>query len=263
MLKLIASDLDGTLLPPRKGLPEETFPLIEKLYKKGIIFAPASGRQLPNLKKMFEPVLDKIAIIAENGGLVWFGGRVIYSNPTPRGGVVRTLAEVKKTEGLYPLLSCEDCAYYDSDNPKFTETVQRSYSSSKKVDSLDGIADSVSVIKISVWDENPPCAAHGGPLLAPRLDGLRTIVSGYDWLDVSATSAHKGTALKELMRVLGVNRDECEAYGDHMNDFEMLAECGHPYVTANAFHELKKAYPNELLSNAEFGVIKRLKEILK
>lgn len=263
MLKLIASDLDGTLLPPHKGLPEETFPLIEKLYERGIVFAPASGRQLPNLKKIFAPVLDKIAIIAENGGLVWFKGDVIYSNPTPREGVARALREVKKIKGLYPLLSCADCAYYEADNAKFIETVEKSYSSSKKVDSLNDIADSVSVIKISVWDEYPPCATHGGPLLAPRLDGLRTIVSGYDWLDVSARSAHKGTALKELMRELGVKKDECEAYGDHMNDFEMLAECGHPYVTANAFNGLKKTFKSELLSNAEFGVIKRLEEILK
>ena len=43
MVKFIASDLDGTLLPPSKILPEEIFGLIDKLYERGIIFAPASG----------------------------------------------------------------------------------------------------------------------------------------------------------------------------------------------------------------------------
>ena len=96
MIKFIASDLDGTLLPPSKIMPEETFPLIEELYSRGIIFAPASGRQLPNLKKLFEPVLDKIAIIAENGGIGWYKGEVVYSNPTPKEGVLRALEVIKK-----------------------------------------------------------------------------------------------------------------------------------------------------------------------
>ena len=89
MIKLIVSDLDGTLLPPTKIMPEETFPLIEKLTARGGTFAPASGRQLPNLKKLFAPVVDKIAIIAENGGLVWHKGEIIYSNPTAPDDIIR------------------------------------------------------------------------------------------------------------------------------------------------------------------------------
>lgn len=263
MIKLIASDLDGTLFPPHKGLPDETFYLIERLYERGITFAPASGRQLPNLLNLFGPVKDKIAIIAENGGIVWHKEEIIYQNRTPAQDVSRTLEAVRKVDGLYPLLSCADCAYYDSENEKFIRTVQKSYSQSKRVANLDEIKDGLSVIKISVWDENPPCASHGEPLLAPLLSGLRTIVSGYDWLDVSTLNANKGSALTELMRTLNVTPDECEAYGDHMNDFEMLSVCGHPYVTANAFAGLKKYFKNELLSNADLGVIKRLKEILQ
>ncbi|MDE6504434.1 MAG: Cof-type HAD-IIB family hydrolase [Clostridia bacterium] len=263
MIKLIASDLDGTLFPPHKGVPEETFSLVEKLYKKGIIFVPASGRQLPNLKKLFAPVLDKIAIIAENGGVVWFNGKIIYSNPTPSADVTRALFSIKTVKGLYPLLSCPDCAYFESDNPHFAEVVSRSYSSCKKVDSIEEAAKRATVLKISVWDEAPPSATHGEPLLAPKLPDLRVIASGYDWLDVSKKGANKGVALTELMQMLNIRKSECEAYGDHMNDYEMLSVCGRPFVTANAFAGLKKTFKNELASNAEYGVIKRLKEHLE
>lgn len=262
MIKLVASDLDGTLLPPHKGLPEETFPLIEKLYDKGIIFAPASGRQLPNLKKLFAPVLDKIAIIAENGGLVWHSEKIIYANPTASDKVKYALDIIRQENGLYPLLSCEDCAYYESGNEKFIRMVNASYSSAKRVESLNEIADKVNVIKISVWDEFPPCATHGGKLLSPKIKDLRTMVSGFDWLDVSVANANKGEALKALMAHLDVLPDECEAYGDHMNDLEMLLECGRPYVTANAFAGLKEKIHNIIPSNADLGVIKKLKELL-
>lgn len=261
MIKFVASDLDGTLLPPNKVLPRETFELIGALYEKGIVFCPASGRQLPNLQLLFAPVLDKIAIIAENGGLAWYRGEVVYANPTPAEQVEYALREIKKERGLYPLLSCTDCAYYDSDYAPFIETVGRSYSSAERKPPEEVIGKHT-VLKISVWDAAPPSAEHGGPLLAPKLRGLRTMVSGYDWLDVSVATANKGAALRSLLQTLGLKKEECMAFGDHMNDLEMLLESGRPYVTANAFAGLKEKIKDAVPSNAEYGVITKLKELL-
>lgn len=261
MIKLIASDLDGTLLPPSKILPPETFTYIEKLAQKGIIFAPASGRQLPNLKKLFAPVADRIGIIAENGGLVWYGNEIIFSDPTPSDGVKYALDVIRTQKGLHPLLSCADKAYYESDCEQFITTLNRSYSSAEKVNNLDKIAASETVLKISVWDERPS-AEHGGVILPPLIKGLRTMISGYDWLDVSTPHANKGVALQAFMNALGVNRRECVAFGDHMNDYEMLITAGRAYVTANAYPPLKEKVGEEILSNAEFGVIKKLEEFL-
>ncbi|MDE7182233.1 MAG: Cof-type HAD-IIB family hydrolase [Clostridia bacterium] len=261
MIKLIASDLDGTLLPPSKGLPEETFSLIEKLYERGIIFVPASGRQLPNLEKLFAPVLNKIAIIAENGGLCSFGGKIIFTDPTPRWGVKYALDIIRGEADLYPLLSCAGCAYYESDFAPFIQTAEKSYSNIRRA-KLDEVAERETVLKISVWDGKPPCAEHGGKILPPQIKGLRTMVSGFDWLDVSAPDANKGKALRALMQAVGASADECVAFGDHMNDLEMLQSCGQAYVTANAFAGLKAQIKNEVPSNADFGVIKKIKEIL-
>lgn len=260
MIKLIACDLDGTLLPPDKNIPDETFGLIEKLADRGCIFAPASGRQLPNLLKLFAPVKDKIAVIAENGGLVYYGGRVIFSDPTPSADVLRALKAVRSVKGLYPLLSCAECAYYEDDEPRFVETLKKSYSLEKRVENLGEIAAREVVLKISVWDDET-AAEHGGKILPPLTDGLRTIVSGYDWLDVSVADANKGKALKALANALGVSREECAAFGDHMNDYEMLLASGSAYVTANAYPPLKALIGEEIPSNADFGVIRKLKEI--
>lgn len=262
MIKLIATDLDGTLLPPTKQLPEETFSLIERLYAKGIIFAPASGRQLPNLLKLFEPVKDKIAVIAENGGLCLFKGKIIHSDPTPKEQVLYALDKIAGCEGLYPLLSGEKCAFYESGYEPFTTVAKRSYSSIQKVKDIKKAAEENEIYKISVWDGFPPSAGHGGPLLTPEIKGLRVMVSGYDWLDVSVSHANKGRALEALMRAAGVEKQECAAFGDHMNDMEMLIASGKPFITANAFAGLKSAGFEEVASNAELGVIKKIKEWL-
>lgn len=261
MIKLIACDLDGTLLPPSKIMPPETFEYIRKLTAKGVIFTPASGRQLPNLKKLFAPVADKIAIIAENGGLVYYKDRIIFSDPTPSDGVKYALDIIRKQSGLHPLLSCADCAYYESDCQTFINTVNKSYSSAQKVENLDKIAAEKTVYKISVWDEQPS-AEHGGVILPPLIHGLRTMISGYDWLDVSAPQANKGRALQKFMDELDVNKEECVAFGDHMNDYEMLLAAGKAYVTANAYPPLKEKIGEVILSNAEYGVIRKLEEFL-
>lgn len=262
MVKLIASDLDGTLLTPDSRLPDETFELIEKLYAKGIVFAPSSGRQLPNLKILFAPVLDKIAIIAENGGLCLFNGDVIFTDPTPAVSVKYALDVISGVSGLHPLLSCTERAYYSSDNERFAKAVHNSYSSAQRVDNLYEICERETVLKISVWDEIQPCAEHGGTILPPKIKGLRTMVSGYYWLDVSSPTANKGAALKALMRKLDVRSEECMAFGDHMNDLEMLLASGYAFVTANAYAGLKEKIKNQVPSNAEFGVIQKIKELL-
>lgn len=261
MIKLFACDLDGTLLPPDKNMPEETFALIGKIAARGGIFAPASGRQLPNLLKLFAPVADKIAVIAENGGLVCYKGRIVFSDPTPAADVKRALGAIRAQKGLYPVLSCADCAYYEDGYPRFTEILKKSYSSEKRVENLDDVADREVVLKISVWDDET-AAEHGGKILPRLTEGLRTIVSGYDWLDVSVAHANKGRALKALMERLGVEKEQCAAFGDHMNDLEMLKESGSPYVTANAYPPLKELIGEVIPSNAEFGVIQKIKEII-
>ena len=77
MVKLIASDLDGTIL--RKGaqsVEPSTIKVIEQLVNKGMYFAPASGRQIVSLKRLFEPVSDKLVYIAENGALCEYKGEL-------------------------------------------------------------------------------------------------------------------------------------------------------------------------------------------
>ena len=71
MIKMVASDLDGTLLiGGRQTLPEEIFPLVKELKKMGILFVAASGRQYANMRNLFAPVKDEMAFISENGGLL-------------------------------------------------------------------------------------------------------------------------------------------------------------------------------------------------
>ena len=86
MIRLIASDLDGTLLQNgAQVLSPEIFKLIPALKKKGIHFIAASGRQYANLRRLFALLQDEISYIAENGSLCVHEGKVVSSGQIDRG----------------------------------------------------------------------------------------------------------------------------------------------------------------------------------
>ena len=80
MIKLIATDMDGTLLNNNNEIHHDFIDVFEKLQEKDIIFAAASGRQYFNLLKRFEDVKDKMMFIAENGTIVVYKGEEIFIN---------------------------------------------------------------------------------------------------------------------------------------------------------------------------------------
>ena len=75
MIRLIASDIDGTLLPYGKTeLDAELFSLIRRLRERGVIFCPASGRQYHSLRALFAPVCDELTYLCENGAILYGPG---------------------------------------------------------------------------------------------------------------------------------------------------------------------------------------------
>ena len=75
MIRLIASDIDGTLLQNgATEIPPEIFDHIHRLEKKGVLFCPASGRQYTSLRRLFAPVADQVPFLCENGAVVYGPG---------------------------------------------------------------------------------------------------------------------------------------------------------------------------------------------
>ncbi len=261
MVKFIASDLDGTLLDDEKRLPEEIFGLIEQLDKRGILFAPASGRQYANLEKLFEPVKDKVLFLCENGALVKYRGETLFLDPIDDDFLKDALDEIRALPDLYPMLCGEKSAYIENSEMPFFQYAMLSYTNCEKVDNLDDVIGKEPVCKIAVYDAIA-AADHCIKVLPQRLPKLRTIISGFDWCDVSSTTANKGRAIRFIQEKFGFKKDECIAFGDHMNDYEMLLECGHAYVPENAYPPLKRLIRATIPPNGEGGVLTKLKEII-
>ena len=262
MIKFIATDLDGTLLDGEGALPSEIFPLVACLSECGILFAPASGRQYANLKKLFFPVWEKLLFICENGALVRRGEETLYLDPIPVSLIKGTLDAVRQTEGLYPILCGADNAYIEDTDEPFRTRAREPYSNCLEVDNLDEVIEREPVCKISVYN-TLSAREQGMKILPPRLCGLNIILSGEHWCDVSSVTADKGTAIKEIQRRFRLSPDECMAFGDHMNDVGMLKACTHSRAVENAYPPVREISAAVVPSNAEHGVLKTIAALLK
>lgn len=126
MIKLIASDLDGTLLKEgSQELNPDFYDMIRKLKAKGILFAAASGRRLYNLRLLFAPIKDDICYIAENGSLCICNGKVISKGLIDHDLGLRIFHAVKEYGGCHCVLSCESACYTDSKDSAFIEYVRK------------------------------------------------------------------------------------------------------------------------------------------
>ena len=160
MIKFIATDLDGTLLDPRGVLPNEIFPLVARLSECGILFAPASGRQYANLKKLFFPVWEKTIFICENGALVRQGDKTLYLNALSAAPIKGILDAVRRTEGLFPILCGADNAYIENKEEPFRTRARGPYSNCIELQSLDEAIEREPVCKISVYNARSAQEQH-------------------------------------------------------------------------------------------------------
>ena len=112
MIKFIASDLDGTIL--RNGaqsVDDSLIDVVRKLIAEGVIFAPASGRQVESLRMLFAPVADELMYIAENGALVKYKDKTIVKTPMDYNLAMDIIEDVNKIPSCEVLVSGEKYAY--------------------------------------------------------------------------------------------------------------------------------------------------------
>lgn len=100
-VRLVVSDMDGTLLNSQDQVSQEFFQHLEQLQKSGIHFAIASGRQYQSIAKKLSSFIDSITIIAENGALIKQGSTELYSNTMGRE-LVKVMIGTSEKNSEYP-----------------------------------------------------------------------------------------------------------------------------------------------------------------
>lgn len=261
MIKLVASDIDGTLLAEgTMQINEELFTIIRKLKEKGITFMASSGRSMESIESLFAPVLDDIYMSSENGSFVKYKGKILNKVSLNRKAAEEFIRSVRGIPNLTISATVEDMMYIEGHNEELYDHVVNDYdTNATMVDDILEIKEDF--VKISLFREG---TIHeiADPLIKEWEDRMHVMVAGSSWLDLVGLEADKGNALKYLQEKLGIKSEETMAFGDNCNDIGMLLQAGESYAVANAKQEVKDVAKHVAKSNIENGVAEVLSQLI-
>lgn len=260
MIKLIATDMDGTLLDENGNLPENFFKTLNKLNKMNIKFVVASGRSYSTLYKNFKPVSDDICYICDNGAFI-----VEYKNICDVNIInKKDVHDIIKTCSDIPNIQLVLCglkgSHHMMSNEIFSNEMNQYYSQKYITEDLRTVDDDI--FKIAICDLSI-AAENSYKILYPKYhDNFSIVVSGKLWVDIMNKNVSKGKALEKMQKDLNISYNETMVFGDFYNDSEMLQKAYYSFVMENANDDMKQ-YGNFIAkSNRENGVIKAIEEYI-
>ena len=259
MIRLIATDLDGTLLDDQHQLPADFEELWNLLHAHNIILLAATGRDYNGAAGFFGPLAEKMVFITDNGANIYHQGKVIRQHHIPRDRVHAMLDEIEKIENADPMLCGTKGTYATKGSAVFMKKMANHYSPVTWVEDLYSIEDDI--FKVSVYDATGDIRNHSYLRLAEQFAEENTVhISANVWVDMMDKRADKGLALQHLQELFGIRYEETMAFGDFYNDEPLLKHANYAFVVENAPEDLKERYKNHAPSNREAGVTKIIRE---
>jgi len=259
-IKMVVSDMDGTLLNSNHQVSEQFFELFKELQSRDITFVAASGRQYNSIIDKLAPIKDEIIVIAENGGFAKKQDTEILVTPLDQQRVTEILATLNKIPNIHPVLCSKHQAYLTNKSNEFVNKLAEYYTEFEIIDNLNTFTSEV--IKIAIYHfESSEQFIY--PFVKHFEKDLKVKVSGENWLDISNMNAHKGYALSKVMDSYNLKSNEIMVFGDYNNDLEMLALSDYGFAMANAHPNVKKVAKYSTLSNDDNGVEHILKMLVK
>lgn len=253
-IKLVATDMDLTLLADDKSMPEGVNDRIDALMQNGVLFCAASGRPALALREEFAAHHQDMALVPDNGASVYLKGELIYKDLLDNDLYHELLARCVATGRGVPVLCSFDDAYVLERDRKHHDELSIYYRDITYVDSFETL--DVESNKISVlcpgWDSKEQFDTIYNPEFGDR---IYVTCSGDEWLDFMNLGINKGSGIRHLAEHLGIDLADVAAFGDTYNDIPMLDIVGHSYVMGNAAEHMHEHGKFLAPTNNEAGVL--------
>ncbi|HCB93821.1 MAG TPA: HAD family hydrolase [Selenomonas sp.] len=262
MIKLILSDMDGTLLKDNGQLPEGFDEVMTELKKRGVLFGPASGRQYYSLLDSFPAYENEFLFVAENGTMVKYQQKELFSSPIRKSFAFQVMEAGLKLPDIFCVYCGKKDAYIveEQEKPEYLAELAKYYTHNSVVKDFREVDDEV--IKVSFYDKT----GHASKTIYPHLQqfqGRMQVVRSSDfWVDVMCFGINKGLALQQVQKKLRISPMECAVFGDYLNDLEIMSSAYYSFAMANAHHKIKEVARFETTSNEEGGVLAGIRRLM-
>ncbi|MBW4827211.1 MAG: Cof-type HAD-IIB family hydrolase [Clostridiaceae bacterium] len=261
--KLIAIDMDGTLLNSKNEISKKNKDVIKKVTDKGVKVVLSTGRIFPSALHYAKSLEIETPIISCNGAYVVEHDKlnIIYEKPISVE-VSKEVINLAEKKGIYYHFY-DDTTFFAR---RFSETVNNYYKLNEKIDKKERIDIRIIDNPIEIIDSERPLVYKfvfveddREKLLefrkeAIKIDGIEVASSWWNNVEIMNKGVSKGRALIELCNVLNIDKSEVVAIGDNENDIPMLKIAGLSVAMGNGEEEVKKIADVVTKTNDESGV---------
>ncbi|SCX82503.1 HAD family hydrolase [Flavobacterium caeni] len=259
MIKLVVTDMDGSLLNDAKEIPTDFYEIFADLKRQSIQFVVASGRQMYTLQHDVFDVRESVYFISENGAFVAKGDQVLHLDALPREAVNELLEAGATVPDAYFILCGKNSAYVRDTDVRFLNEAKKFFKRLEIVEDFASIDDDI--LKVTMCDFRN--AEFNSLRYFERFsDRFKVTIGAERYLDVTSLTANKGHALRGLQTQLGITPEETIVFGDYLNDLEMMQAATYSYAMKNAHPEiLQTANFITEWDNNESGVTRTLRAL--
>lgn len=256
--KLIAMDMDGTLLNSRGEITPETQNILKKAVEQGCYITLSTGRSLPAVTHFFSQLPLNAPLILYNGAMVSrTNGRILFHQPLLTEEINVILASPQAPESI---ILWHDNQLFLSAHTNETDHYEHS---NRVQGQLLSSASSFSDCTKLLWIDEPEALNKRKTALSGSLpDTISYCNSRPDYLEFFSSLVSKGTSLTFLCSYLGISPEETIAFGDGENDISLLKAAGLSIAMGNAAPEAKDIADYVTASNNENGIVTALNRFL-
>lgn len=289
MYKLVAVDLDGTLLNSYGEVTEYTKEVIKKVQQKGLKFIIASGRPMDSIKSISKDIGADKYFIAGNGAIIYDTQKqkIIYEKYIPKQKVLE-IAKICEQNNIFYNIYTEknvitqylkyNVLYYFKENLKKEPDKKTNIMVVNNMYEFIKNSEEMKCIKITICDESKIIfnsiikklknvkdievldVLHMSRKLIKQ--GTEDVAIEYFFTEITSSEVDKINAIKNLIKILGIDIKEVIAIGDNINDKKMIEEAGLGICMGQASEKIKEVSKIVTEDNNNDGVAKALEEVI-
>jgi Cof subfamily protein (haloacid dehalogenase superfamily) len=267
LYKLVAIDIDGTLMNDRKEITKEVNDAIQAAKAKGVKVVICTGRPIVGVQS----IIEELKLNDEDDYVITFNGALVQNTHTYDVETQITL-KYENLKELYELsVKLESPLHYFDTENLYTPnkeispyTIHEAHINQIPLHyrPIDEVPEDMTIPKVMFIDEPERLNTHIGKIPEEFWDKYTFVKSTPFFLEILDPSAGKGNAVKQLAEKLGIKREEVICIGDGENDLSMIEYAGCGVAMANAESIVKEAAQFHTLSNNENGVAHAIEKLV-
>lgn len=259
-IKLIVTDVDGTLINDNDELPENFLEFMAELEKRNIVFVAASGRGVASIENKLQYKSDNLYIISDNGSVLKHQDEIFFENSFNKDEVKEIVEVFRQCNESSISGSMIDSSRVEL-HPDHSEEYLKEFMSNYII--VDDITKcDEHFVKIGLRSDYHTTENYNKPEIQALKKKYYLVRTGPPWINIMRADSNKGNALEFLLEHLDIPKENTIGFGDFPNDIHMLEVVGKSYAMAESVESVIEMADEVIGSNNDNSVMNKIIELL-